>query len=331
VCENLKLLAARRVNFASQLKLQQKGNRLVSVLSLEHIRRKTRGLLRLTRWKEYVVYVTPLTAFGAMLALRATDGSLDWRLLVAIAANTLAMAYAFMINDIVDAPDDALEAERAARNPVTCGEISIWEGWAASGVVAVAAIGLYALLGVPALIAGVATLALSHFYSWKPVRLKAYPITDIISHSLMLSGLLLVVGFYCYHHDLLAIWSVVLAMTLVSSYGQLYNQLRDYEMDRAAGLYNTTIMLGRRVTAVLMYATLIAAALLLVYALVIGLIPWWLIGIAVISVPLIYLFRSRADARGGTAADLSGTVQLQVLMAANVAVIVWMIAQALGF
>jgi 4-hydroxybenzoate polyprenyltransferase len=124
---------------------------------------------------------------------------------------------------------------------------------------------------------------------------------------------------------------VVLAMMLVSSYGQLYNQLRDYEMDRAAGLYNTTIMLGKRATYVLMYAALVAATGLLIYALIIGLIPWWLIGVVVTSIPLIYLFRSRADARGGDAADLSGTVQLQVLMAANVAVIVWMIAQALGF
>lgn len=303
----------------------------VSAISLQRIRQKTRGIIRLTRWKEYVTYVTPLTAFGAMLALRATESALDWRLLVAIAANTLAVAYAFMINDIVDAPDDALEEARAARNPVTCGEISIWEGWTVSGVVALGALGLYALLGLPALITGVITLALSHFYSWKPVRLKAYPITDVVSHSLMLSGLLLVVGFYCYHHDLFAIWSVVLAMTLVSTYGQLYNQVRDYDMDRAAGLYNTTIMLGKRVTFVLMYAALITAALLLVYALIIGLIPWWLVGVVAISIPLIYLFRSRADARGGNAVDLSGTVQLQVLMAANFAVIVWMIAQALGF
>lgn len=66
----------------------------MSVLSLEYIRRKTRGILRLTRWKEYVIYVTPLTAFGAMLALRATGEALDWRLLIAVAANTLAVAYA---------------------------------------------------------------------------------------------------------------------------------------------------------------------------------------------------------------------------------------------
>ncbi len=303
----------------------------MTVVPLQLIRQKTRGILRLTRWKEYVTYVTPLTAFGAMLALRASGEALDWRLLIAIAANTLVVAYAFMINDIVDAPDDALEADRAARNPVTCGEISIFEGWLVSGLVAAAAMILYALLGLPALITGGITLALSHFYSWKPVRLKAYPVTDIVSHSLMLSGLLLVVGYFCYHSDLGAVWSIVLAMTLVSSYGQLYNQMRDYDMDRAAGLYNTTIMLGKRVTYVLMYAALIAAAALLIYALVIGLIPLWIVGIVVVSIPLIYLFRSRADARGGDAADISGSVQLQVLMAANCAVIIWMIAQTLGF
>ena len=57
----------------------------------------------------------PLTVLGALLAARPHDTLLDWRLAVVTLANILAVAYAFMINDIEDAPDDARDPDRAAR------------------------------------------------------------------------------------------------------------------------------------------------------------------------------------------------------------------------
>ncbi len=200
------------------------------------------GLIRLTRWKEYVPFTIPLTVLGALLANQA----LDWRLVAITAANILAVAYAFMINDIEDAPDDAVDPDRAARNPIAMGEISRRTGWTASGLVGLMAAALYACGGWWVLGIGVITLLLSHFYSWKPVRLKAWPVADVTSHALMLSGLLFLAGYFTYGSEPGWVWLVALAAILVSVYGQLYNQLRDYDMDKAAGLHNTAIIVGER-------------------------------------------------------------------------------------
>src|SRR5260221_301100 len=206
---------------------------------------KMRGVIRLTRWREYVPWVIPLTVFGAILSAQAQSVSLDWRLALVLVANTLAVGYAFMINDIEDAPDDAREAARAARNPVASGELTPRQGWAASLTVAIITLILYGLAGVWPFIVGSLTLALSHFYSWKPIRLKAWPVTDIVSHSLMLSGLLFLAGYFTYGSNPGLVWLVAAAATLLSVYGQLYNQLRDYDMDVAACAYKTTHFVGK--------------------------------------------------------------------------------------
>lgn len=287
---------------------------------------KVRGVIRLTRWKEYVPFVIPLTAFGAALAAGSLHTPLDWRLAVTILANILAVGYAFMINDIEDAPDDAREAQRASRNPVACGELTPKQGWAASLTVAALTLILYAVVGVWPFIIGGLTLALSHFYSWKPVRLKAWPVTDVISHSLMLSGLLFLAGFFAYSSSPGLVWVVALAATLLSVYGQLYNQLRDFEMDKAAGLNNTAIIVGKRNTRLLMYSSILMAFILMVYAIHIGLIPLGILIAPLIAAPIIFLIKTPTDMRGGVAVDMSGNIQQQLLILANLTIAVWLMA-----
>ncbi|MBI1279365.1 MAG: hypothetical protein GC179_14650 [Anaerolineaceae bacterium] len=289
------------------------------------VRSQIKGLIRLTRWKEYVPFVIPLTILGALLAARPNNTLLDWRLIVVTAANILAVAYAFMINDIEDAPDDARDPDRAARNPITMGEIGVRFGYAACRAVAAVTLLLYALGGFWALIIGIATLLLSHLYSWRPVRLKAWPITDIVSHSLMLSGLLLLAGYFTYHNEPGIVWFVAAAVTLISVYGQLYNQLRDYDMDKAAGLYNTAIVLGENNTRIAMYAAVALAGVCFMAALVQGAFPLWLGLVVLIAIPISSVFSPKTDMRGGKAVDVSGGLQIQSLMIANVTVAVWLV------
>lgn len=280
------------------------------------------GLIRLSRWKEYIPFTLPLTVLGGLLA----GVPLDWRLLAVTVANVLAVAYAFMINDIVDAPDDAVDPHRAARNPIAMGEVSPRVGWLASGLVALAAMALYAVGGWWVLGIGVLTVLLSHFYSWKPIRLKAWPVADVASHSLMLSGLLFLAGYFTYGTEPGWVWLVALAATLVSIYGQLYNQLRDYDMDRAAGLHNTAILVGERMTRFLMYLCLGTGAMLFGMALLLGVLPWWLplLGAAVFGLAML-IYRPGKDMRGGQAVDHSGHVQIQFLITANVTVAIWLV------
>ncbi len=288
------------------------------------LRAQLRGLIRLSRWKEYVPFVAPLTILGALLAARPNSLPLDWRLLAVTLANILAVAYAFMINDIEDAPDDARDPARAARNPISTGEIGIRIGYAACRIVAALTLILYALGGVWALGIGIVTLLLSHLYSWRPVRLKAWPVTDIVSHSLMLSGLLLLAGYYTYDSQPGLVWFVAASVTLVSVYGQLYNQLRDYDMDKQAGLYNTAIILGERNTRLAMYAAIALAAACMLAAIVQGVFPLWLGVVVVISIAVSMLVSPKTDMRGGAAVELSGAMQIQGLVVANITIITWL-------
>jgi 4-hydroxybenzoate polyprenyltransferase len=293
------------------------------------------GLIRLTRWKEYVPFVIPLTVVGALLAGHQQGTALlDWRLIAVTAANVLAVAYAFMINDIEDAPDDARDPDRAARNPVTTGEIGVRFGYHACRFIAGVTLILYAFGGLHVLGIGLATLLLSHFYSWRPVRLKAYPITDIVSHSLMLSGLLLLAGYFIYHTQPGVVWFVAASMTLISVYGQLYNQLRDFEMDKAAGLFNTAIVLGEDNTRRTMYATIALAAVCMLAAIVLNAFPLWLGLVLPFGIIVSMFFRPKTDMRGTKTVEVSGGLQIQGLIVANITVSVWLlvvVAQVMQF
>ncbi len=284
-----------------------------------------RGLIQLTRWKEYVAFVVPVTIIGALMAARPHGALLDWRLIAVTLANVLAVAYAFMINDIEDAPDDARDPDRAARNPITSGRIPANVGYRATRIVAAATLILYALGGLDVLLIGVGTLLLSHLYSWRPVRLKAWPVTDILSHSLMLSGLLLLAGYFIYNDRPGIVWFVAASATLLSIYGQLYNQLRDYDMDKAAGLYNTAIILGQANTRRVMYLTIGLAGTCLLAAIVQGAFPLWLGLVLIGSIPVSMLYRPRTDMRGGVAVDASGLMQAQAIIAINLIVVVWLL------
>lgn len=286
-----------------------------------------RGLIQLSRWQEHVAFVIPLTVLGALLAVQSGNGEtgLDWRLVAVTLANILAVAYAFMINDIEDAPDDALDPARAARNPVTSGRVSVRMGYYACRLIAVLTLVFYAFGGTLVFITGAATLLLSHLYSWRPVRLKAWPVTDVLSHSLMLSGLLLLAGYFLYHTAPGIVWFVAAAVTFYSVYGQLYNQIRDYDMDKAAGLKNTAILLGEANTRRATYLVVGLSAACLLAAIVQGVFPLWLGLALLVSVAISTLFKPQGDMRGGEAIDFGGKIQVQGLIAVNLTIGAWLV------
>lgn len=289
---------------------------------------RLRGLLQLTRWAEHLLFTFTLTLLGINLAIRAEGAALalDHRLVVVALANLLAVTFAFMINDTEDAPDDARDAARAARNPVASGVLTRREAWMASLVTAALAVTLFSVLPLRAFLAGLLTLGLAFLYSWRPVRLKAHPLVDVIAHVLMLSALLFLTGYFTYHDVPGRAWLVALIVALVSAYGQLYNQVRDFAPDRAAGLHNTAALLGEHAARRAMYLCLWGAGLLLAVTILIGLWPWWLAIVPVALSPLLVVIRPHADMRGTAAVDLSGRLQWGAMLIAGVTMLVWLAA-----
>lgn len=289
---------------------------------------KFQALMRLTRWREHVPYTIPLVIGGAMLAVNLNDVALDWRLLAVVIANILAMAFAFMINDVEDAPDDALDPRKRERNIIASGLLTNQEGYIYTALVFVISLALYAVGGWWSFGVGGITLSLSYLYSAHPFRLKARPITDVVAHALMLSGLLVMSGLFTYSRTPGEAWLVIIAATLFSAYGQFYNQVDDYEVDKAAGLKNTVVLLGKGATSVLMYASIVGAIVCMSAAIWLGVFPAWLGTVAVITVFTSFLFTWDSDMRGNAAGG-SGSMQKPALLIANVVMLMWM-AQELG-
>lgn len=298
-------------------------------MTSERLESKASAVIRLSRWREHVPFTIPLTLVGGLLAIDALQATVDWRLFAVLAANALSMSFAFMINDIEDAPDDALNPTKKQHNVISSGLLTRREGrriaWLAFGL----ALLLYGLSGERALICGGLTLALCYLYSARPFRLKARPVSDVISHALMLSGLLMASGYFAYHAEPQSAWLVMLAATLFSAYGQFYNQIDDYDLDKAAGLKNTALLLGKTPAFALGYASLAGALLCLAAAVGQGLFPPWLGTVVIIALIACLIFPWELDMRGNPATD-GGNVQRPALLTANLAALAWL-ASSMGW
>ena len=114
------------------------------------MRNKIRAFLKLSRFNEYVFF-TIITTF---LGIIAAGGEPDWRMAVVLIGNYLAVGYAFMINDIEDAPDDALNPDKIGRNPVSAGIISTKAANIVTYIIGALAVIVFAFLGWRAFIVG---------------------------------------------------------------------------------------------------------------------------------------------------------------------------------
>jgi len=278
---------------------------------------------RLTRFPEYVSFVIITTLLGAA----AGQGSLEWPLIVVLVANWLAVGFAFMVNDVEDAPDDAMTPAKARRNPVSSGDISPRFARVLSFTVAVAATLLYASLGLGPFLTGVACLVLAYLYSSRRVRLKATPVVDLISHALILAGLQFLAAYLTFDGGTLSqgasAFSLVVAISL---YGQLFNELRDFDGDLKAGVTHTASLLGRRAAYALMMAWLsIGVASAAFSILVARLIPVWVILVTVLLAGLLAWRRLPGVLHAQSTLELHTPLQKPVEIAAAIALLAWFV------
>jgi 4-hydroxybenzoate polyprenyltransferase len=261
------------------------------------LKQQINGLIRLLRYKEYLFFVTVTTLLGAT----ASYGFFGLKLVAVLLANILAVAFSFMINDVEDAPDDALNPDKVNRNPVSAKDITRKQAMRASWVVAALAIVMYSLCGLLPFIMGMICLALGFLYSWRGVRFKNMPIVDMLSHCMMLAGLQYLSAYFAFSPASFDRWFFpFLFVTCISLYGELFNEIRDLDGDLEAGLRHTAAVLGARPTYGLMMTVLITGVFSAIYTFFIGrlIAPWVLIvmgGLAVsfLVVPIVQARKHR--------------------------------------
>ena len=286
-----------------------------------------RGLVRLTRHQDYLTFVTITTLFGAI----AAEAVFGWRLVLVWLANLLTVCFAFMINDVEDAEDDALNPAKLNRNPISDKTITPRAGYMASALVAGLAAVAYYPLGLVPFLLGLVSLATCFLYSWRPVRLKNIFLLDMISHCMMLAGLQYLPAFYTFQSNMtLKGFFPFLFMISFSLYGELFNELRDLEHDLMAGLRHTAAILGYRTTFRLMVA--IAALGVIsgfVSLLLVGLLPLWFL-IFISTLTLIFITPSLLKLqKKQTQLEIQRAFQVPIQNAAAIALVVYFIIQAL--
>jgi 4-hydroxybenzoate polyprenyltransferase len=290
---------------------------------------KLRGIIKLTRFKEYVWFVVVTTLIGAATA----GGQFGWALIGALIANELSVGFAFMINDVEDADDDALNPAKINRNPVSAGILTKREANLASYATALIAAVIYALLSPAAFIVGVISLIVGWVYSWGPVRLKSKPIVDLLSHVMMLAGFQFLTGHFAFANQVGGPWFFpFLFLVSLSGYGELYNELRDYEGDVRAGLKHTAVVIGHRAATYLMNGLLIAGAIGAVYTIfIMQIVPWWVIAILAAIFAVLFLRPMLRARRAGTrgSVEAQAPFQMPIQIAAALALSIGFVAPSL--
>ncbi|HMN14864.1 MAG TPA: UbiA family prenyltransferase [Bellilinea sp.] len=245
------------------------------------IRRTINGSIRLTRFKEYLAFVIVTSLLGATAA---SNGSFGWKLIGVLLANWLAVAFAFMINDVEDAEDDALTPHKCQRNPVSAHDLSPFTARLMSFGVAAGSALVYSTLGKTTFLLGMITLLISFLYSWKPVRLKNIAFVDFFVHGFMLSGLQFLTGYFTFDPAPFMHWIFpFLFVFCISCYGEMFNEMRDLDGDLKAGLKHTAAVLGPRVTARLMGAVMVLAVISgIITAFVIRLVAFWVLWLVLV-------------------------------------------------
>ncbi len=196
------------------------------------------GTIRLTRAK---VILRDSLSFLIVLGLIAR-WKLDVSFVIGIFVITLIFAYAFAVNDIEDADDDAKDPKKKSRNPVSSGYLS--NSYAINILRFLAFLSFIASIlsaGIYPMIVALSAIFISHLYSWKVVRLKGKYVLDFISHSYFLATAEILYFILLPSSQItLGSFLLLIGVSYISFGGSFYNQFRDYVVDREVNLRNSS-------------------------------------------------------------------------------------------
>ncbi|MDI1479368.1 UbiA family prenyltransferase [Polyangium sp. y55x31] len=201
------------------------------------------GTLRLSRVEEFYGNTIALVALGTIFNPRLSTSDI----VLLFTGNLLLTIFAFAINDVEDADDDSKDSQKVVRNPICARLLTHGQALALSWLSALAGLALLWPFGARVVLLGALNVALGFSYSYRRIRLKAVPFVDLISHGLFLGTLQFLTVAYARAPELprSAALGAVFICT-ISMAGDLWNEIRDFEVDRNTGIRNTASVLDVR-------------------------------------------------------------------------------------
>lgn len=276
-----------------------------------------KSLYLLYRFKDHVGFTIPLVILGVSTGAMA-EGVLPHLSTIAIllAANILAISFAFAINEVEDWQDDKHDPHH--NNPISKKLISRKTAILEALSAALISLILFSLINSAATTIGLTIIILSFLYSFKPIRLKSKPWLDLLSHSLMLSGLIFASSYISLSERIDVALPPLAAVILFSVYGQFYNQIRDFKEDKRVKIKNTTILLGVESAKSLAYSSILIGIALLIYTFYKQIFPLFLVPLSIALVPLMIYFDGYLDARDARTKVLTGSLHKGIHIVATI-------------
>ncbi|MCX8182828.1 MAG: UbiA family prenyltransferase [Crenarchaeota archaeon] len=154
------------------------------------------------------------------------------------------LAFSFSINNSFDARSDALQKEKAEKNPVATGGIGFKEGVVLSSCLAATGLLLTHFWFKSCFPLYLLLVALSLAYSASPFRLKFVPLIDLVSHGLFFGVLLYFYGVSASGSTTFQILLIGVSIFIYSAVLELRNHLNDFQVDLSSGTRTTACWLG---------------------------------------------------------------------------------------
>jgi chlorophyll synthase len=224
-------------------------------------------------------------------------GAIRWQTAVLALAIAVGYWFAFALNDYFDAPFDALDRHKAARNFFVHVPVPGWVMALFSTALLVTVAAVYAQFGLLGWLFWGISCFVAWAYSAPPLRLKKRPGLDLIVHAIFVQTFPYVVSMVLIQASwALLDWVLLAILTLASLTAQLEQQVRDFTVDLQVGGTFATRMGRERVVKGLRWATAVCLLIALISVLS-GTIPWFLLPFGLIGLPaLLHRFWRQPEA-----------------------------------
>ncbi len=223
-------------------------------------------------------------------------GAVRWETAVLALAVGVGYWFAFALNDYFDAPFDALDRQKAARNFFVHVPVPAWVILPFSVILLMAVLAAYAQFGLMGWLFWAISCFVAWAYSAPPLRLKMRPGLDLAIHALFVQTFPYVMCMILIQASWgLLDWVLLAILFLASLTAQLEQQVRDFVVDLQAGGTFTTWLGRTHVVQGLRWATAVCLIIALISVLN-GTIPWFLLPFGFIGLPaLLHRFWRRPE------------------------------------
>ncbi len=212
-------------------------------------------------------------------------GAIRWQTAVLALAIGVGYWFAFALNDYFDAPFDALDRRKAARNFFVQVPVQGWVIVLFSITLLFTLAAAYAQFGLLGWLFWGISCFVAWAYSAPPLRLKMRPGLDLVIHSLFVQTFPYVVCMMLIQANwVLLDWVLLAILSLTSLTAQMEQQVRDFVVDlRAGGTFTT--WLGRERTVQGLRGATAVCLLIALISVLNGTIPWFLLPFGFIGLP----------------------------------------------